>query len=391
MSDWFKQIFGFNENNVKQELKEILIDEDGYKTLVFKPNDLHKEYKLYPVGKFTTPQLSHLREAGEAILKQSEKKIGIQHKFIINHKINNTEEDIFKLFTPGCNFQVNSYINNLYNENFNNPIYDNITNYKSEYVKIYTAGIVYRKYFVPIVDISGNLQYGQTIDLYLNNLDELELFIENETNQFLIFSPGRIFQIHFSFNEYLTNLDLDQKNKLKGSIKIGIHENKDKTVLNICSINGFNTFNKLFLQILLEANYEATIWASLIYAFKKKIDHCVYLTIDKYYNVNNKEYDSIKWIKLNLDAICNVLNFFYKKLINLNVTICYNFLINETYLQSIQTEYTFLFDKRVVIFDKRVVIFKSKESKKTKSKKSVSFHPNITEYIVERYINDVDD
>ena len=370
MSDWFENIFGFKEfKDGKNQVYEnciISTNSNGYKTLIVKKNEKYSEGKLFPIGRFITPQLSQLREAGENILSKNttQQKFKITHEIFQSNQSNSRRSNsrtvntnIFNIHENGNIIQVDSNFNCLNNPNISKKPQDGITIYKETNPRFQTtgqkcaiacaAGTLYRNYFVPIVNNNGKIQEGQYYEestkTQLNTLDELELELKNT---FFSIKNGFFSSTNIDLTKLNQNINNEtQIEQLKKSIKIGVHQDVGVTCLDIdgncldittrpervtpttrpervvtqifCS--NFNVISpqitnyEKLVKLVLEANYEAVLWASIIYAPNKQ----VYLYIPK--NLIQE------WC---YDAMVKAINLLYEKKANLDIVICHDDSLN---------------------------------------------------------------
>lgn len=87
--------------------------------------------------------------------------------------------------------------------------------------------LVYRNYFIPFPASQGG-GFGQTRDHQLNNLDQFEDLVSNSTKHFFRVQNGYTFSHSLlsliPLNELIES-DLELKNRLRDSIKVGAHWN----------------------------------------------------------------------------------------------------------------------------------------------------------------------
>ena len=319
MPTWFHKLFGVTEKGLmsrqaeKSSLNEFVIRDQ----FVVTPQASHPDFlevrslandRVFPIGKFSTPTLGQLREQGKIILatnnNNSEKlgKINIFHESV-------TDLVKFHNDNAGNIFQAASQFNCL---EFSSPSVipeDGITIYEYDHTQgpscaiACAAGTLYRNYLYPF----PNGQIGQTKDLQINNLDELELYLskitennnnnnENEKNEkFWNIENGYTFSTEkqlLKLNKLYLNNSNYNSNELISYIKIGIHESVGITHEKLNSIHSnIDNYNnipllvtqvycsalscaysgisidywKLFAKLILYASYEATLWTGILY------------------------------------------------------------------------------------------------------------------------------
>ncbi len=138
------------------------------------------------------------------------------------------------------------------------------------------AGLIYRNYFVPIRD-----QIGQTEELQIDCLDLIGEALNNSANQLWKMKNGyALFQMDglLKVNKLLGSMTESGKTELKEKLKIGIQWETEVTIGDnqqlvsqaYCSAlpvayHSIETYYWAgFAQIILEAAYEATLYAGLI-------------------------------------------------------------------------------------------------------------------------------
>lgn len=175
------------------------------------------------------------------------------------------------------------------------------------------AGTVYRNYFVDVdglkagsntsVVTASNEEHvqdtrrlGQSLRKQLNNLDELEAIVHNNEHNFWYLENGYTFsadqQRLEALNEFLQQnfFSTGKRDELLSSIKIGIHSDVGVTFKNrytpvvvdddvrvtqaycsalSCAYAGIsNAAWAPLARLVLDAAYEATLWAAVIHAAK---------------------------------------------------------------------------------------------------------------------------
>jgi hypothetical protein len=187
---------------------------------------------------------------------------------------------------------------------------------------------VYRNYFAPVRDWSSGavIQEGQTPECQINNLAEICHMIGNEPD-------GRFFSTKNGYTMG-NDLGLGQLNKaleslgreeLKSKLRVGVHsdvqvtssrwgkdaiEDPDHVVTEVfcsaCSVNYSRNSTGLwdgFASMVLEASYEATLWAALLHALRYPGDPracVVYLTAVGGGVFGNR----LEWIEQAVDMAC---------------------------------------------------------------------------------------
>lgn len=268
----------------------------------------------FQIGTFNTPSLKNLRTT--AISQMSPK--GGDVSFSFDHVV---QGDILleHVKYPGALFQAASQFNCLeFSSWITIPEYG-VSMYSEDFTQgpacalACAAGTVYRNYLVDVNNLSSDVdllhpqkntvldysQLGQLKHRQINNLDELERLIDNEQHDYFNITND------YSFSDDASNLvrlnkvikDCASANcsglnydDLLGSIKIGLHEDvgitfrtRYETINPIegvtvtqaycsalsCSYSGIhNKYWEGLARLVLEANYEATMWAGVLNALK---------------------------------------------------------------------------------------------------------------------------
>lgn len=271
---WFENLFGFQETTQESTIKMLDIDtESGI--LVSKANN-----RMFHIGKFTTPSLQTIRDYYFKISNQT--KPGIVE---FDHRAINDILYIHHQY-PDAVFQAASQFNCLEFQNSYMIPENGIT----EYVYDYTQGPA-----CALACAAGTLYRNclQTETTQINNLCELEAKLPN----YWTVKNGYVFSDKTKIMELNKKLyDIKNLNSLRDYVRIGLHQNVGVTFYdrftpiesNLAS-NSSAFFNqdirvtqcycsaiscgytnipiKLWeplARIILEANYEATIWAAAI-------------------------------------------------------------------------------------------------------------------------------
>lgn len=152
------------------------------------------------------------------------------------------------------------------------------------------AGTIYRNYFVPIKD-----EIGQTGKYQIDCLEEIASALNNEVlslwemqNGYALFSQEGLLKI----NKILSQLTTSEWEVLKGKLKIGLQWETEVTIatekqvvsqaycsaLPVAYSSIESIYWERFARLILEASYEATLWAALINYQKTGVNK-VFLTL----------------------------------------------------------------------------------------------------------------
>lgn len=307
--NWFIKIFGIREQDYDTTKKlftfiktNIPVRGKGYINKLIAPNG-----NMYDVGEFSTPTLSEIRKIAINILliKPSEYNVYMPKEeplIVIEDLI---VEDILTnhIEFPDATIQAASQFNALEFVGPDVTPKDGITNYKNDPTQgpacalACAAGTFVRNYFY------------QTPEEQINYLDEFEKAIKNKENKYFEIKNGYLMLIGTTqkqkkqklanLNKYLTELckpeNIDEYNKLKNLIKIGLHQNveiifknrfelvdkKGKTINQVYAAALPIAYNNIgddpnwqnFATLILEAQYEATLLSAI-----KNVNNDVILT-----------------------------------------------------------------------------------------------------------------
>jgi hypothetical protein len=303
---WFGRLFGFEEKGLSYDKIKANFSLDAERRVLFS----NVNGKRFVVGEFTTPSLHKLRQMGE--------RYWTYGPLVVKHVVTG---DILPYHAresnAGATFQAASQFNCL---EFVSP-YTTPENGVTIYVEDETQGpacsiaagpaTVYRNYFAEV-----NGQEGQTRDRQLNNLDILSQLLASGMGSVDGYSPPFEVRGGYTFstdeglmklNAYLETLSPEEKDSLRASIKIGMHSGVqvvfEDTAWTLIPADHKQIVSQVFCSaiscaysddvpevlrelweplatLVLEANYEATLWAALINAASLPgASNKVYLTL----------------------------------------------------------------------------------------------------------------
>ncbi|WP_298953248.1 hypothetical protein [uncultured Nonlabens sp.] len=277
---WFKDLTGFEEISFKNVQNNIIIDGEN---LISKIND-----RSFQFGELEIVSLEKLREKF------------VQPKTIQKIKVSEIVADVQELHCDLNNrnslFQAASQFNLLEMVGPNVSPERGIDIYENDYTQgpacaiACGAGTIFRNYFVPL---KGNI--GQTNSKQINCLDDIGKELNNETLELWKMSNGYALINQnglLNINKQLSNLSKNEREHLKGKLKIGIQwdtevtlvENKQIVSQIYCSALPVaysqieSHYWENFARIILEATYEATLHAAMINLNKGKSNK-VFLTL----------------------------------------------------------------------------------------------------------------
>jgi len=292
--DWFSSLFGFAESSY-DEAKQFLqvlpsASADGPCFLKSKVNGAK-----FNAGSFSTPTLSDLRKRGQAIKSQRQGCL----------KVSNELGDVAKKHVEADNrfatFQVASQFNCLEFVGPGVTPEHGVTGYIHDRTQGPACSIacgpatVYRNYFAP-VKAGGSTQKGQTREHQVDNLSDVSRIVGNVPTGKLFHVKGgytlsdssRLRQLDKNLMQLTEDGKLDE---VRAALRIGVHSDVQVTSCNwgthrvtdseqlvsqvfgsACAVaynhNSDSRSWRNFASIILEASYEATLWAALLNAHR---------------------------------------------------------------------------------------------------------------------------
>lgn len=298
--DWFSQLFGFAEteySEAKSWLRVVQDDQDSAQFLESLVTGAR-----YSIGRFERPSLGELRaRVAEVVADAADVEPG---QLRVRNEIGDVAAKHALAENRWATFQVASQFNCL---EFVGPSVtpeDGITGYIRDRTQGPACSIscgpatAYRNYFAPVMS-SGpkpKLWQGQLADRQVDNLEEFSNQVENEP-------AGRYFDVQGGYtlatskqlsalNAHLRRLSEDARDKLRDTLRIGVHADVQVTSFgwgskrvkdpkqcvtqvfgSACSV-AYNRRSsqqdwEVLASIVLEASYEATLLA----AFLQSVEH----------------------------------------------------------------------------------------------------------------------
>jgi len=278
---WFEKLTGFQEKNPKFVRENLKIDGEAF---LSKANN-----ERFFFGYLDVPTLEYLR-LSVSFQEQEKSKIQLREVVADVQELHNQPENSNAIFQAASQFNLLEMISPEITPEQGIDRYDTDYTQGPACAVACGAGTIYRNYFAKI-----NGQLGQTssnqidcLDLIGNELMNNELSLWTMKNGYALVNQNGILTI----NNKLAKLSSEQREKLKGKLKIGIQWNTEVTISKdkhkvsqvYCSalpvayshIESFYWEN--FARLILEATYEATLYASLI-NMEKYGFNLVYLTL----------------------------------------------------------------------------------------------------------------
>lgn len=277
--DWFEQLTGFAEHSPSQVREHLTSDAGRICSTV--------NQQCWPHGRLTMPSVDELRTVPQYY---SGKTL----------QVSELVADVQRLHADPANagalFQVASQFNLLEMVSPNVSPEHGIGRYQNDLTQgpacaiAAGAATIYRNYFVEV-----NGQQGQTTEQQIDCLAELGEALGNTGNRLWQMKNGYAIASRKGLEEisaYLKNASIEEKEHLKGKLRIGVHFNTQVTLDNcehrvsqaLCSALPVAYSQHPielwadFAQLILEAAYEATL-AAAVYNSSKYGNHTVYLTL----------------------------------------------------------------------------------------------------------------
>ena len=264
---WFKELVGFDEESPENVRENISID--GTK-LVSKVNG-----KSFQCGSLEIPTLSELK-------KQAPGGDVFRDKIRVHEIVGNVQELHCDEANKNALFQAASQFNLLEMVGPQITPERGIDIYERDYTQgpacaiACGAGTIYRNYFVPLGKQQGQTTNNQIdcLELIGRELKNDELLLWEMRNGYALVNQDGLLNI----NAQLSKLNINEREGLKGNLKIGIQWNTEVTLNNskqavsqaYCSALPVayshieSIYWERFARIILEATYEATLYAALI-------------------------------------------------------------------------------------------------------------------------------
>ncbi|WP_111707807.1 polysaccharide deacetylase family protein [Lutibacter citreus] len=278
---WFKNLVGFDEISPENVRENISIEGTS---LVSKVNG-----KSYQYGALEIPTLTKLKKQASSN-KIFNDKIKVQEVIGNVQELHLDKSNKNALFQAASQFNLLEMIGPQITPERGIDIYESDSTHGPACAIACGAGTIYRNYFVPL-----NKLQGQSIN---NQIDCLELIgkkLKNDKLDLWEMSNGYALLNHdglLNINSQLSKLNYNEREELKGNLKIGIQWNTEVTLsgskhmvsqaycsaLPIAYSNIESFYWEGFARIILEATYEATLNVALINLDKTGCNK-VYLTL----------------------------------------------------------------------------------------------------------------
>jgi hypothetical protein len=287
MRDWFERLTGFREGDYRETRARLKVENGRLYSLVNKAS--------YVVGAFDLVSLNDLRRRAGAAGKRGG---GLRAQIVAGdvRQMHRMPENAGALFQAASQFNCLEMVSPAVTPE------QGVTRYQYDHTQgpacaiAAGAATIYRNYFVPV---GGS--YGQTVDRQLDGLAEL-----GETLRQALAQPkdglwtmrnGYAFctrQGLVAITGHLDTLNSEQLDFLRGKLSVGIHQDVEATEAEpenrpllsqvFCSALPISYTAieasrwEQFARLILEAAYEATLWAAVLNA-RRGASRTVFLTL----------------------------------------------------------------------------------------------------------------
>ena len=305
---WFKDLSGFQEESPENVKSKLIVENDYFISLA--------NSKKFTFGKLEIPTLEELRNQN-AQINNYNGKISVSEIVADVKNLHNQRENENALFQVASQFNLLEMINPNITPEMGIDRYEFDRTQGPICAMSCGAGTIYRNYFVEI-----NGQIGQTEELQIDCLELIGNELDNENlnlwkmkNGYALLSQNGLLII----NKKIAQLNNNERERLKGKLKVGIQWQTDVTIFEVkqkvsqiyCSALpvGYSQIESFyweyFARIILEALYEATLYAGMLNMEKNNSD-LVYLTLVGGGVLGNEEYWILESMQKAIEKFKNV-------------------------------------------------------------------------------------
>jgi len=275
---WFEKLMGFVETSHENVQNKIRVKGNELISTVNK--------RSYQFGKL---DIWKLQEMTTSLILDNH-----HYKMKVSQVVSDVQELHCDIENNGALFQVASQFNLLEMSGPLKTPEDGVDIYSYDYTQgpacaiACGAGTIYRNYFAPV-----NGKIGQTKHNQINCLELIEKEVKptspwNMVNGYALLTMENLIEV----NHYLSNLKEHERERLKHQLKVGIQWDTQvtiaeqfQTVTQVYSSALPVAYSRIepirwekFARLILEATYEATLYAAIINSEKTKCDK-VFLTL----------------------------------------------------------------------------------------------------------------
>jgi hypothetical protein len=278
---WFEELTGFKEESAGNVRSNLRIEGDYFISTV--------DNKKFAFGALELLTLDQLKDRSKNIAYFKD-RIQVSEIVADVQKLHAVPENAYALFQAASQFNLLEMAHPDIIPEQGIDRYENDRTQGPACAVACGAGTIYRNYFVPV-----NEQTGQTATNQVDCLDLIGTALENAKfnlwemkNGYALFNKNGL----LSLNKKLANLRTLEREKLKRKLKTGIQWNTEVTksttrhkvtqiycaALPVAYSHIDASYWEPFARIILEATYESTLYAGLL-NLEKNNCNLVYLTL----------------------------------------------------------------------------------------------------------------
>jgi len=286
MTIWFEELFGFRESSYEETKRHFIVEGQRLRSLA--------NGRSFAIGEFATPSLADLRTQGHAVARRG--TIQVTHEVI---------GDVLELHAlpenRGALFQVASGLNCLEFPSPSTTPEHGVSGYAHDPTQgpacslAAAAAAIYRNYFVQLNDTEG-----QTRDNQIDNLEDLAAAV-GRPDEFWSVRNGYTFSTSAQLAALRDKLKKHDRERLRAEVRIGLQYDVGVTFIDrftqpepgrepivshaLCSAVSCaytplsNSEWEPLARLVLDASYEATLWAAAVNATRPSGSHSVWLTL----------------------------------------------------------------------------------------------------------------
>lgn len=276
--DWFEELTGFAEQSPEQVRANLSLFSGRLCSVVNK--------RCWHVGRLTLPSLAQLR----TIKPHTKGKLKVRELVADVQHLHTQAENADALFQVASQFNVLEMVSPNVAPEEGVGIYQQDRTQGPACAIAAGAATIYRNYFV---ELDGQL--GQSTARQINCIAELGEALGNQNERLWQMKNGYVIASRQGLTEiaeYLKDASLEEKQQLKGQLRIGLHLNTEVTLKNsqhrvsqaLCSALPIaysqhpSALWADFAKLILEAAYEATL-AAAVYNANHYGSNKVFLTL----------------------------------------------------------------------------------------------------------------
>ncbi len=298
---WFEQLTGFKEESPENVREKLIVDGDSFISTV--------NNRKITFGRLEIPTLDQLRQtnlSGELF----KSKIQISEVIADVKDLHRSDENKDALIQVASQFNLLEMVSPYRTPEEGVGIYERDKTQGPACAVACGAGTIYRNYFAK----TGN-RIGQSSKHQIDCLELIGEELNNESQNLWMMENGYALATQkglLTINKKLAQLTDEQREKLKGKLKVGIQWNTEVTIafnkqkvsqiycsaLPVAYSNVEADLWESFARLILEATYEATFWVALK-NFQQTNSNKLFLTLVGGGAFGNKPY----WILESLQKV----------------------------------------------------------------------------------------